>query len=80
MKLEDTISAMPFVYTAELVLTILYENSTVSMYNSLSFQTRALLTELSENVLFNMFNKPELCTISPVSKLSNEQLLIIKVP
>ena len=35
---------------------------------------------ISENVEFNMFNKPELCMISPVSKLSNVQLLITKVP
>ena len=74
------ISATPLLYTAELILMILFENSTVSMNNSASFQTRALLTELSENVEFNIFNKPELYMISPVSKLSNEQLLIIKVP
>ena len=80
VKLEETISATPLLYTAELLLTILFENSTVSMYKFLSFQTRALLTELSENVVFNMFNEPVLCIISPVSKLSNEQFLIIKLP
>ena len=80
MKLEETISATPLLYTAEFILTILYENSTVSTNKFASFKTIALLTELSENVLFNIFNKPELYIMAPVSKLSNVQFLIIKVP
>ena len=74
------ISAAPLLYTTELTLTILSENSTVSMTKSFSFHTTALSMKLSENVLFNIFNKPELYIMTPVSKPSNEQLVIIKVP
>ena len=80
MKLEERIFASPLLYTTELIFTILLENSTESMTKSLSFKTRALSMKLSENVLFKIFNKPELYIITPVSKLSNEQLVIIKSP
>ena len=80
VKLDEIISAVPLLYTAEFLLMTLLENSTLLITKSFSFQTRALSTKLSENVLFNIFIKPELYMISLVSKPSNVQLLIIKVP
>ena len=80
MKLEETIFALSLVYTTEFLLTILLENSTVSITKSLSFITIALSMKLSENMLFNIFNSPLLYMIASVSKLSNEQLIIAKLP
>ena len=80
VKLEEVMSAIPLLNITELALMILLANTVESTNNSPSFKTIALLTELSENSLFNMFNKPVLYIIASVSKSVNIQFLNIKLP
>ena len=80
VKLEETISASPLLYTTEFAVTTLYENSAPLMNNFPLFKTIALLMELSENTPSVIFNDPELYMIVSVSKLLNVQFLSVKLP